>query len=121
MASDLVERLIRLKDVTSEQAIRDLLSDACNALSKHPPTVDETIGKLRFEAMNTLNSDKLRFAILTTVNMIDPRVIVDPEPVAVAHSFDGYGWQYIDNGFSSQWLGRGMNYPDHVLLYRKAE
>lgn len=38
------------------------------------------------------------------------------EPFAVAHSYDGYGWHYIDNGSGSTWLERGMKKPDAVVL-----
>jgi hypothetical protein len=36
---------------------------------------------------------------------------------AIRHSFDGYGWQYIDSGSGSDWLERGMSYPDAEALY----
>lgn len=38
----------------------------------------------------------------------------DVEPVAIRHDFDGYGWQYIDNGSGSDWLER---HPDGEMLY----
>lgn len=93
MDDTLIERLIRLKDVTSEQKIRDLLSEACNALVKANQAAASTLPASMFEA----------------------------DPVAMAHSFDGYGWSYIDNGYGSQWMERGERYKDHVLLYRKDE
>lgn len=34
------------------------------------------------------------------------------EPVAIRHSFDGYGWMYLDSGSGSDWLERGMRMPD---------
>lgn len=36
------------------------------------------------------------------------------EPVAVRYNFDGYGWQYIDNGSGSDWLTR---HKDGETLY----
>ena len=36
---------------------------------------------------------------------------------AIRHSFDGYGWQYIDSGSGSDWRERGMSYPDAEPLY----
>lgn len=39
------------------------------------------------------------------------------EPVAVRHSFDGYGWQYADDGNGSDWLARALTYPDAEPLY----
>lgn len=43
------------------------------------------------------------------------------ETFAVAHSFDGYGWQYIDNGSGSTWLERGLNKPDATALVSKED
>jgi hypothetical protein len=39
------------------------------------------------------------------------------EPVAVRHSFDGYGWMFTDNGDGSSWLENGMKMPNAELLY----
>lgn len=36
------------------------------------------------------------------------------EPVAMRYDFDGYGWQYIDNGSGSDWLTR---HKDGEALY----
>ena len=38
------------------------------------------------------------------------------EIVAVRHSFDGYGWSYIDAGSGSDWLKRGLSYPGAECL-----
>lgn len=43
------------------------------------------------------------------------------EPMAVAHHFDGYGWQYIDNGSGSDWLSVGKKYDDAVVLVDQAD
>ena len=34
------------------------------------------------------------------------------EPVAVRHSYDGYGWMYDDSGSGSNWLESAMQYVD---------
>ena len=39
------------------------------------------------------------------------------EPVAVRHSFDGYGWQYADQGNGSDWLARALAKPDAQPIY----
>lgn len=39
------------------------------------------------------------------------------EPVAIAHSFDGHGYQFIDNGSGSDWIKRGMAMPHAIPLY----
>lgn len=52
-----------------------------------------------------------------------PQEPVDPaenEAVVVRHSFDGYGWKYIDAGSGSDWFKRGMSYPDAEPLYEHA-
>ncbi|SEN50208.1 hypothetical protein SAMN04489859_100878 [Paracoccus alcaliphilus] len=36
----------------------------------------------------------------------------EPVAVAVRHSFDGYGWQYADQGDGSDWLARALAKPD---------
>lgn len=41
---------------------------------------------------------------------------VPSEPVAMRHSFDGYGWLYIDSGSGSDWKTR---HPDAEPLYTK--
>lgn len=41
---------------------------------------------------------------------------VQPEPVAMRHGFDGYGWLYIDSGSGSDWKTR---HPDAEPLYTK--
>ena len=41
------------------------------------------------------------------------------EPVAVRHSFDGYGWSFIDNGSGSTWLERGMTKEHAELLFTR--
>lgn len=38
------------------------------------------------------------------------------DPVAIRHSFDGYGWLYIDNGHGSGWIG-GIDKKDAEFLY----
>lgn len=39
------------------------------------------------------------------------------EAAAIRHSFDGYGWAYIDSGSGSDWHRRGMAEPYAELLY----
>lgn len=43
--------------------------------------------------------------------------VLPGEPVAIRHSWDGRGWQYIDCGSGSDWLARGMTHPDAEPLY----
>ena len=43
-----------------------------------------------------------------------------PEPCAVRHSYDGYGWLYSDNGNGSFWLERAMEMPDAEPVYSAA-
>lgn len=43
------------------------------------------------------------------------------EAFAVAHHFDGCGWQYIDNGSGSDWLERGQKHDDAVVLVDHAD
>lgn len=45
-----------------------------------------------------------------------PQVQPESEPVAIRHSFDGYGWMYIDNGSGSGWRG-GIDQPGAEFLY----
>ena len=40
--------------------------------------------------------------------------LIDIEPVAYRYGFDGYGWQYIDNGSGSDWA---IRHPDAEPLY----
>lgn len=40
--------------------------------------------------------------------------LIDIEPVAYRYGFDGYGWQYIDNGSGSDWA---IRHPDGEPLY----
>ena len=39
-----------------------------------------------------------------------------PEPEAIRHSFDGYGWMYIDNGHGSGWRS-GIDKADAEFMY----
>lgn len=39
------------------------------------------------------------------------------EPVAVRHTFDGYGWLYNGQGDGSDWLARALARPDAQPLY----
>lgn len=39
----------------------------------------------------------------------------DPEPEALRHSYDGYGWLYVDKGSGSNW--KHLQYPDGEFLY----
>ena len=45
------------------------------------------------------------------------RKFLGDQPVAYRHSFDGYGWLYIDNGHGSDWEDRARQYPDAEPLY----
>lgn len=47
------------------------------------------------------------------------RRLEQQEPVAVRHSFDGHGYIFIDNGSGSDWLERGLKYPDAEVLVVK--
>jgi hypothetical protein len=42
------------------------------------------------------------------------------EPVAFRFNFDGYGWDYRDNGSGSSWQDMTKSYPDSELLYTAA-
>jgi hypothetical protein len=44
----------------------------------------------------------------------------DLQPAAVRHSYDGYGWLYVDNGSGSSWLQVGMKYPHAEVLFSKS-
>ena len=44
---------------------------------------------------------------------------VPTEATAIRHSFDGYGWQYIDAGSGFDWVARGMAHPDAEPLYAR--
>ncbi len=39
------------------------------------------------------------------------------EPEALRHSFDGYGWNYVDNGSGSNWMDRAKRHMDTEFLY----
>jgi hypothetical protein len=41
------------------------------------------------------------------------------EPVAFRHSYDGYGWDYTDNGSGSSW--QTIQKPDKEYLYLKKD
>ena len=41
----------------------------------------------------------------------------DLQPAAVRHSYDGFGWLYVDNGSGSSWLQVGLKYPHGEVLY----
>ena len=43
-----------------------------------------------------------------------------PEPEAIRHSFDGYGWMYIDNGHGSGWRS-GIDKADAEFMYTAAQ
>lgn len=45
---------------------------------------------------------------------------INREPVAVRHSFDGYGWEYTDDGSGSDWFRRAMMREDAEPLYLKS-
>lgn len=49
------------------------------------------------------------------------RRVEQQEPVAVRHSFDGHGYMFIDNGSGSDWLERGLKYPDAEVLVVKEQ
>lgn len=57
---------------------------------------------------------------LTASEVYKPEQAERVEPVAVRHSFDGYGWMFTDNGDGSSWLENGMKMPDAELLYTTA-
>ena len=44
----------------------------------------------------------------------------DLAPAAVRHSYDGFGWLYVDNGSGSSWLQVGMKYPHAEVLFSKS-
>lgn len=40
----------------------------------------------------------------------------DAEIIAYAHSYDGYGWQFLDGGSGSDWAARSAEYADALAL-----
>lgn len=41
------------------------------------------------------------------------------EPVAVRHSWDGYGFMYDDPSNGSDWLARALEKPDAEMLFTR--
>ncbi len=54
-------------------------------------------------------------AIESEVNARWQKMLAGQEPIAVRHTFDGYGWHYTDNGSGSNWLENGMRQQRHPL------
>lgn len=68
---------------------------------------------LQFKDMNRLVSAKAN-AFTALINSITTTKPVVKEPVAMRYGFDGYGWQYIDNGSGSDWK---IRHPNAEALY----
>lgn len=43
------------------------------------------------------------------------------EPCAIRHSFDGYGWKYVDMGFGGSWRDWAKRYPDAEFVYDRPQ
>lgn len=60
--------------------------------------------------------EALRAAIAQGEPTVKESLIVESEPVAIRHSWDGHGWLYTDSGSGSGWRG-GIDKPDAEFVY----